>query len=115
SLRHVSGIEDDMEKGVNALCAVARPERFIDTLESHGFRVVNERLLPDHDDLRGRDLFAGMDLSLPLIVTEKDWMKLRKRGDMMATSVYVAAYDVTIEPRDAFRTWLRDRLDVVKK
>ncbi len=103
-----------VEGAVNALCAVARPERFIDTLERLGHKVANEKLLPDHDDLRAKRLFVGLDPTLPLVVTEKDWMKLKHRTDLAVWTVLVAKYDVQLEPVDSFRLWLRDRLDGVQ-
>jgi tetraacyldisaccharide 4'-kinase len=111
ALKTPSGEPAIVETAVNALCAVARPERFIDVLEHYGTKVAHERLLPDHDDLRGRDLFAGFDPLLPIVVTEKDWVKLKHRTDLATWTVLVASYEVQIEPVDTFRLWLRDKLD----
>lgn len=115
SLRTVDGESTDVYSAVNALCAVARPERFIDTLEHHGFKVAHEKLLPDHDDLKDKRLFLGLDPVLPLVVTEKDWMKLKHRRDLDAWTVLIAQYDVQLEPVDSFKLWLRDKLNVVDR
>ena len=115
SLKTPEGESPEIETAVNALCAVARPERFIDTLEAHGYKVANEKLLPDHDDLRAKRLFLGFDPTLPLVVTEKDWMKLRHRTDLHAWTVLIAQYDIQLEPVEGFRSWLKESLDGVKK
>ena len=75
--------------------------------------VVGGRLLPDHDDLRDKRLFTGFDPTLPVVVTEKDWVKLQHRTDLAVWTVLVASYDVQVEPADKFRDWLRERLDAV--
>jgi tetraacyldisaccharide 4'-kinase len=115
SLKTPEGESPEIETAVNALCAVARPERFIDTLEAHGYKVANEKLLPDHDDLRAKRLFQGLDPMLPLVVTEKDWMKLRHRTDLHVWTVLIAKYDIQLEPVEGFRSWLKESLDGVKK
>jgi tetraacyldisaccharide 4'-kinase len=115
SLRTVSGDTPEIETPVNAVCAIARPERFIDTIEHYGHRVAHEKLLQDHDDLRSKYLFEGLDPMLPVVVTEKDWTKLKHRTDLDDWTVIVAQYDVQIEPGDEFRDWLREKLDVVNK
>jgi tetraacyldisaccharide-1-P 4'-kinase len=84
-------------------------------LERLGFKVAHERLLPDHDDLRSRRLFTGFDPMLPVVVTEKDWMKMQHRDDLATWNVLIARYDVQLEPIDGFREWLRGRLDGVDK
>jgi tetraacyldisaccharide 4'-kinase len=114
SLRDAKGESVHVETPVNALCAVARPERFIDVLEQYQIRVAHEKLLPDHDDLRDKRLFLGFDPNLPVVVTEKDWVKLRERRDLDAWTVLVASYEVQLEPADTFRLWLRDKLDEVR-
>jgi tetraacyldisaccharide 4'-kinase len=59
---------------VIALAAIARPERFIATLESLGAEVVERRLLPDHAPLAPQHL-AARDGAL-LVTTEKDFARL---------------------------------------
>ena len=114
SLRTVYGEAVQVETPVNALCAVARPERFIDTIEHYGIRVAHEKLLPDHDTLQDKRLFDGLDMRLPLVVTEKDWVKLSMRKDLDMFTVLIATYDVHLEPADKFRDWLKEKLDGVR-
>ncbi len=115
SIKKPNGEPAEVETHVNALCAVARPERFIDTIEHHGYRVAHEKLLTDHDDLMGKKLFAGFDATLPVVVTEKDWVKLKQRTDLGIWTILVASYEVQLEPADKFREWLKEKLDGVRK
>lgn len=113
-VRALDGSTPELEAGINALCALARPERFVDTLEAHGYRIGETKLLKDHDPLKSKTLFEGLDPTLPVVVTEKDWVKLKHRNDLGLWNVMVASYDVQIEPAGLFREWLKSRLDEVK-
>jgi tetraacyldisaccharide 4'-kinase len=115
AMKSANGAAAEVETPVNALCAVARPERFIDTIEHHGYRIAHEKFLPDHDELMSKRLFEGFDVTLPVVVTEKDWVKLKHRTDLGAWTVLVASYEVQLEPADRFRDWLRERLDGVRQ
>ena len=57
---------------VNALAAIGNPERFFEQLRRAGFDV-NGRGLKDHSAIQDSDL--NIDLSKPLIITEKDAVK----------------------------------------
>jgi tetraacyldisaccharide 4'-kinase len=78
ALLDASGAEAPFEslrgRRVIALAAIARPQRFIATLESLGAEVVERRLLPDHAPLTPQH-FAAPDGTL-LITTEKDFARL---------------------------------------
>jgi tetraacyldisaccharide 4'-kinase len=69
------------------------------------------RCLPDHDPLSAGTLLQEFDLETPLLVTAKDWVKLRERDDLGGRTVLTAAYDVSVEPREAFVEWMRSKLD----
>ena len=99
---------------VNALCALARPQRFIDTLKNHGLEPVETRLLPDHDPMRDGTILAEFEPELPLVVTAKDWVKLRTH-DTADRTIWVADAPARIEPADGFRKWLQGRLDAISK
>ncbi len=115
SIRTSMGELAEVDTAVNALCAVARPERFIDTIEHHGYKVAHEKLLPDHDDLKDKRLFLGFDMTLPIVVTEKDWVKLKLRSDLDLWTILVVSYEVQLEPADKFREWLKEKLDGIRK
>ena len=89
------------------LCALGQPARFLASLPHPP---VAQRLLPDHDPLTGGNLFDGMDPSLPVVVTAKDWVKLRARPDVSERRVLVARHSVRVEPADGFRAWLAERI-----
>ena len=63
---------------VIALAAIARPDRFVDTLASFGAEVVEQRLLPDHAPLSPGHLAAPE--GVPLVTMEKDYARSAGRG-----------------------------------
>ena len=112
-VRSLDGSTPEVDPGVNVLCALARPERFVDTLEAHGYMIGEMKLLQDHDALDSRKLFDGLDMTKPVVVTEKDWVKLKHRGDLEHWNIMVASYEVEIEPAGLFREWIESRLEDV--
>lgn len=105
----------NVERGVNILCAIARPQRFVKDMDAFGYRVITERLLPDHDPLTDPDLFSGLDPDVPIVVTEKDWVKIQHRKDLHRWTILVASNDVPIEPYDKFKAWLKEKLDAAAR
>ncbi len=90
------------------LCALGQPARFLASLPRSPAQA---RLLPDHDPLTAGTLFDGMDPDLPVVVTAKDWVKLRARTDLGGRRILVARHAVRVEPAAEFRDWLAERLD----
>lgn len=97
-------------KEADLLCAVGDPSRVRRGLDQAGVRVVAERILPDHHPLDSPGLLDGLGVVRPLVVTSKDWVKVR-RLSLGDRKVVVASYRVSIEPADEFRSWLAGRLD----
>lgn len=95
------------------LCAIGDPDRFRRALVESGMRLVEERILPDHHPLDDPSILAGLGEHRPLVVTAKDWVKLR-RLPLEGRTLVVASYRVSIEPADEFRSWLAGRLDEVE-
>ncbi len=94
---HISG-----PSGV--LTAIGRPDLFRRSLEESGVEIGEFIAKGDHDPL---DLdFGNLDPSVPWIVTEKDWVKLRKRSDVGTRRFVIAHRSVVISPLDEFRKWL---------
>lgn len=68
------------EKKVAAVCAIANPHGFTETLRSAGYEVQGTRFFPDHyrftigDILRIKAGFSG----LPVVMTEKDAVRVRQ-------------------------------------
>lgn len=85
---------------VNAICAIARPERFFDALRELGCELGTTKALKDHD---------SMDGSLPSegdwIVTEKDAVKLERRNDL-GGNWFVLEMDAYPCEEDALLSWL---------
>lgn len=96
---------------VQVLCALGRPDRLLSTLKAAGMTVERTVLAQDHDPLDAGNLFAPLSKDLPVIVTAKDWVKLRRRSDLAGWDWLIARHSVTVEPADAFRRWLQEKLD----
>lgn len=60
---------------VHAISGIGYPKRFFDSLRQLGFDVV-EHAFADHHDFQSVD-FEGFDDDLPMIVTEKDMIKIK--------------------------------------
>lgn len=95
---------------VDVLCALGRPDRFRRSLEEEGIGVRHLRALPDHDPLTSGTLWDGLAGDLPIVVSAKDWVKLRARGDLDGKPILIAHYQASIEPADAFSDWLNGKL-----
>ena len=113
ALRHPDGQPAVIETPVNALCALARPWRFVDTLDAHGTDVKETKFLKDHDPMKQGNLFEGLDPMIPTVVTEKDWVKILDRKDLHLWNPVIATYNISIEPYNEFKAWLQKKLDEV--
>jgi tetraacyldisaccharide 4'-kinase len=69
---------------VVAVAGVARPERFVATLEQCGARVVRRFVFPDHHAYREADVAALFEAARAgfLVTTEKDLTKLGGRAGL---------------------------------
>ncbi len=101
-------------KEYSVLCALGQPQRFLDALNSIFPNSQNPGitvLLPDHDPLTGGTLLASFPKDLPIVVTAKDWVKLRNRADIDSRQFLVATQQISVEPEEEFKAWLKKRLD----
>jgi tetraacyldisaccharide 4'-kinase len=98
---------------IDVLCALGRPQRFIEGLLEKGLKIRTEKLLPDHDPLTDGNLLDGLEG--PIVVTRKDWVKLRERGDVESFDIVIADREITIEPAEDFRIWLQTKLNGIQK
>lgn len=96
---------------IYALCALGQPQKFLESLAQNSWKVIDSRLLPDHDPLTGGNLFDGWPISAPIVVTAKDWVKLQNRPDLAERKIWIADYKVAIEPQDEFRAWIENKLN----
>lgn len=108
-------IQEVPKGAVNLLCGIARPERFRRSVESAGAEVDQFVVLPDHDPMTAGTLLDRFPLDRPLVVTGKDWVKLRQRNDLGRRTILIATHEVRIEPEELFRQWIKSRLDEVAK
>jgi len=61
-----------------ALTAIARPERLIQSLEKLGIKIETSKLFPDHHPFTTIDIEPLLQRSVPVIVTAKDAVKLKR-------------------------------------
>ncbi len=96
----------------NVLCALGRPERFLADLDEDFPGAHHQAVLrPDHDRLMEGNLWSALGSELPIVVTAKDWVKLRERPDLESARWWVARSSVSVTPPASFRTWLKAKLD----
>jgi tetraacyldisaccharide 4'-kinase len=99
---------------VTVICALAQPESFLAGLRAIT-TVEAPLVLGDHDPLTSGTLFDQVPAGLPIVVTMKDWVKLRHRSDLSEREILVATQEVCVEPEAEFRNWLLAKLDESKK
>ena len=100
---------------VIAVAGIAQPARFFEALRQNGCDVAEEIAFRDHywftaDDVRRiaeRARALGVD---QVVTTEKDAVRLERFTARDRPRWMVLPLDVTIEPADAFASWLRPRL-----
>jgi tetraacyldisaccharide 4'-kinase len=111
-LRFVSGLSGETMKVKEAgvLCALGRPQGFLQDLDATGMRITGHRLLHDHDPLVAGTILDGLSGQGPIVVTAKDWVKLRQRSDLDLTRFVVALQKISVQPSDEFEAWLKERL-----
>lgn len=105
-----SGELRSIEGEVDVLCALGRPHSFLDSLKSQGLTVRKAELRADHDPLSEGNLLSGFQGDRPIVVTGKDWVKLRERSDVGNYDIAIASYEICVEPHDEFRDWIQARL-----
>jgi tetraacyldisaccharide 4'-kinase len=79
---------------VLAACGIGNPEAFLRTLEGMGARVVSHRFFRDHHAFSGADAAELAGAGLPVVVTEKDAVKL---GPLWSAGVPLHVVSVTFE------------------
>lgn len=103
---------DPKEYGV--LCALGDPDRFCSALADSYPNLLTPApvcILPDHDPLASVDLWDSFPSGLPIVVTAKDWVKLRERPDISNRNVLIALQEVELEPGPEFAALLVKSFD----
>ncbi len=99
----------------HVLCALGQPDQFVTSLESAGVRIWSQHLKPDHDPLTSGNLWSEFPPEQKIVVTAKDFVKLRLRSDFPADRVVVALRESSIEPSDQFAVWLKQEMDRIEQ
>jgi tetraacyldisaccharide 4'-kinase len=76
---------------VRAITGIGNPERFFQSLSDLGL-LVKPTAYPDHFDFRVTDLKMGDNL--PIVITEKDAVKIKAFVDKINTPIWVAKLDI---------------------
>ena len=95
------------DREADVLCAIGRPEVFIESLRGQGVRIRRTFTLPDHSGFDALDWTALKD---PIIVTAKDGVKLLKNPEAQNREVFVARHTVSVEPALAFSQKLKEMI-----
>lgn len=113
--RNGEGESVDRPARANVLCAIGTPQGFFDDLRNAGIELVRCEARKDHDPLTAGNLWSGFEPDAPIVVTAKDWIKLRRRDDVAERDVMIAMQRRTIEPADAFANWFLSRIDEIRE
>jgi tetraacyldisaccharide 4'-kinase len=104
------------DKPVLAFAGIGDPARFFRTLRANGIDVVRERAFADHHPFSQADIDALLAEAkrdqLTLVTTEKDLVRLRKKGELPASVREILTLPVTLEFADetTLRRFLDERL-----
>lgn len=66
------------DKKFIAFAGIGNPEKFFNSVEKAGGKIVMKRCFPDHYQYNNQDMQKLFSLGYPLITTEKDWVRLKK-------------------------------------
>lgn len=94
----------------NCLCAIANPFRFHDALHEAGMELLEGEVRPDHDSLQAGSLLNQFAPEIPLVVTAKDFVKLRERPDIAGQKLVIGDYRVLPVDVDGFMAWLEGKI-----
>jgi tetraacyldisaccharide 4'-kinase len=111
-LRNPAGLES-LPSRYGVLCALGKPERFIEDLRTHcapahGFDTI--KLLPDHDPMTDGRLFESFSQGVPIVVTAKDWVKLRDRPDLGERIFLIATQSAKVERLEIVEQRIQNRI-----
>jgi len=104
-----AGSAVDAPAVASILTAIARPDLFEASVREAGVQVSDIDVHPDHDPLDAPDLLSRHNVGT-VIVTMKDWVKLRTRDDLDKVTILIAKRSATIEPKEEFLKWLKERI-----
>jgi len=76
ALRQIQGAGTAAPEKAMAVCGIARPQRFLDSLGRQGLIVEDQMIFPDHYRYQGKDIERITGKGLSVVTTEKDAVKL---------------------------------------
>lgn len=98
----------NLGQAVMAMAGIGNPERFFSSLRSMGYDVINTKAFNDHQAYSEQEI-AGLDGSLPIVMTEKDAIKCRAFAH---ANWWYLAVDAKLD--EGFDTQLLQRVAAVK-
>lgn len=99
-------VEKPTQTGVvTAFAGIAKPWKFEATLKGQGFTVVHFKAFPDHAAVPVSQLKALEKLGLPMITTQKDWVKLDAEWRQKVAFLPITA---RFDDGDGFQRTLRE-------
>jgi tetraacyldisaccharide 4'-kinase len=101
--------------GVFAVSGIARPERFLASLEQQGWRVADNLAFRDHywftaADVARIDAAASAAGATCVVTTEKDAVRLAAAGATPCVPWFSMPVQVVVEPAGKFADWLLERV-----
>ena len=98
-----------------AVCGIARPERFLATLEHQGWRVADSIVFKDHHwfsaaDLERIDQAVEAVHATAVLTTEKDAVRLKAVAAAPRAPWWMVPVEASIEPGAVFADWLASRV-----
>ena len=101
---------------VFVVAAIARPERFVSDVAAAGWQIVGTMTFRDHHVFTQADVAriaaaARAAASAIVLTTEKDGVRL-EACDLLDMPIASVPLTVGVEPADAFREWLCQRLHI---
>ncbi|HRJ27281.1 MAG TPA: tetraacyldisaccharide 4'-kinase [Fimbriimonadaceae bacterium] len=99
---------------IQLLSAIGSPARLRQSFIDAGYELIHEVHRPDHDPLTAGNLWASFDPQKPILVTAKDWMKLRERTDLAPLTLWIVDYEVRLKPEPEFTRWLLAKIHEIE-
>ncbi|MCB0825280.1 MAG: tetraacyldisaccharide 4'-kinase [Armatimonadetes bacterium] len=98
---------ESIETGkVDLITAIGDPNRLIMMLQGAGYDVVESKILTDHDPLDAPNLIGNLGRERYLVVTSKDFVKLRNHPEISGRKIAVADYQLRPKDENEFIDWL---------
>lgn len=82
-------IETFKGKSVVAFSGIAYPEKFFDSLKQNGITLRTQEAFPDHYVFSEKNLMRLESIGLPLVTTEKDWVRLNQAWRQKVTPIHM--------------------------